>query len=158
MTNEEPLPGEREWRVIPDFPKYEINSDGDVRNVRTKRVLRETEKKDGTFYYSLNQNTYGPKIKRSYERLLYSAWPEVDGEWKTIPGYENYEISKTRQVRNKLRIKNLTRKENGCYLLQWVDEHGKRRKHYWSEAEIGDEQDWDDFWNDVEPEEMKEAA
>lgn len=35
------------WKLIDDFPKYEVSDLGDVRNVRTGRVLKERLDKDG---------------------------------------------------------------------------------------------------------------
>jgi hypothetical protein len=68
------------WRRIPEFPKYQITPDGDIRNIRTGRLLAETENKTtGAFYYTLNKLTPDGRListSRNYRTLLAQAYPE----------------------------------------------------------------------------------
>jgi hypothetical protein len=44
------------WRTIPEFPIYEITPDGDVRNRRTGRLVREWQNKTtGAWSYALRK-------------------------------------------------------------------------------------------------------
>ncbi len=110
-----------EWRTLPEFPKYEITSDGDVRNRETWKQLNEIEnKKTGAYSYSLRRND-GSSTCRHYEGLIYSAWPELKpapktvkpkvkvkraprrkmDDWRDIPGFPRYQISKDGILRYK---------------------------------------------------------
>jgi NUMOD4 motif. len=111
-----------EWRTLPEFPKYEITSDGDVRNRESKKQLNEIEnKKTGAWSYSLRRAD-GFSTCRHYEGLIYSAWPELKpapkpkvvapkkpkraprrkaDEWRDIPGFPRYQISKDGILRYK---------------------------------------------------------
>jgi hypothetical protein len=104
-----------EWRRLPEFPKYEITSEGDVRNWWTKKKLNEIEnKKTGAFHYSLRRED-GSHTCRNYEGLIYSAWPELKpmpvektvslarpyGVWTDIPGFPKYQVHPDGRVRYK---------------------------------------------------------
>ncbi|ALY08672.1 HNH endonuclease domain protein [Arthrobacter phage CapnMurica] len=99
------------WRTLPEFPDYEITSDGDVRNRDTWYVLKEVQNKNtGAWSYSLRRPD-GRSTQRNFWSLIYSAWPELKpaddapkdvrrsparqyaerGRWKAIPGFPNYE-------------------------------------------------------------------
>jgi len=68
---------EVEWRTIPGFPSYQITPDGDVRNRRTGRLLRESQNPTtGAYSYTL-WRTDGTKTSRHYTSLLRDAYPEV---------------------------------------------------------------------------------
>ena len=65
------------WRTIPGFPSYQITPDGDVRNRRTRRLLRESENPTtGAWSYTLWRPD-GAKTSRNYASLLRDAYPEV---------------------------------------------------------------------------------
>lgn len=65
-----------EWRTIPGFPKYEITPDGDVRNRRTGRPVKEHRREtNGAYSYSLWRDD-GTKTSRNYASLLADAYPE----------------------------------------------------------------------------------
>lgn len=135
MAEQDPEPGARIWRVLPEFPKYEIDSDGQVRNRRTKRPLVETQDpRGGTWYYSLNTGSSNQhKAKRVYEKLLYSAFPELDPGWWDLPNFPGYEINQQGEVRSKLRMKPIGRTPSGHYrLYKRID--GVRTRHYWKEV------------------------
>ncbi len=111
-----------EWRVLPEFPNYEITSDGDVRNRWTFRVLKEIEnKRTGAWHYSLRRAN-GTSTSRGFWSLIYSAWPELKptatpatseeepkrryarrGGWMTIPDFPAYQMHPDGFVRNNSR-------------------------------------------------------
>lgn len=105
---------ETEWRVIPEFCKYEITILGDVRNRRTKKILAEhIDKNTGAYSYSLRRDDYST-TSRHYANLVDSAFPEhaipkpepkvkrvvsKRGSWKTVPDYPLYQIHKDGRLR-----------------------------------------------------------
>lgn len=106
-----------EWRTLPEFPKYEITSDGDVRNKWTKKKLNEVEnKRTGAYSYSLRRED-GRSTCRNFWGLVYSAYPELApkqtvkvlstrsyakrNQWVEIPGYPKYEAHPDGYVRYK---------------------------------------------------------
>lgn len=70
-----------EWRRIPEFPKYQITPDGDIRNQRTGNLLTEVQNKTtGAWSYTLRKAMPNGVLKnftRNYRTLLTSAYPEV---------------------------------------------------------------------------------
>lgn len=67
---------EQEWRTLPEFPDYQITSDGDVRNRWTRKPLKESQnKRTGAWHYTLWRN--GKKTSRNFWGLIYSAYPEL---------------------------------------------------------------------------------
>lgn len=70
-----------EWRRIPEFPKYQITPDGDVRNTRTGKLLTEVQNKTtGAWSYTLRKTMPDGRLKnytRNYRTLLLSAYPEM---------------------------------------------------------------------------------
>lgn len=72
-----------EWRVIPEFPNYEITKDGDVRNRTTGVLLRETCANGGWFYSLWNE---GRKASRGTRKLTRSAWPVTTQPDSNPPG------------------------------------------------------------------------
>jgi hypothetical protein len=104
-----------EWRVLPEFPKYEITEEGDVRNRLTKKKLNEIEnKRSGAFSYCLwiddKRSTH-----RHYEGLIYSAFPDLEPEpeWKPIPEFPQYAMNKKGLVKNIKSAKRLTFRNGG---------------------------------------------
>ena len=73
-----------EFRVIPEFPKYEITRDGDVRNIRTGKLILETEQRTGKFYYCLYKED-GRSTHKQWERLVWAAYPELKPPPKEKP-------------------------------------------------------------------------
>jgi hypothetical protein len=69
-----------EWRTVPDLPKYEVTRDGDVRNARTGRLIREfQDPNSGAWAYSLKREAPGGGLKnttRTYRSLVRAAYPE----------------------------------------------------------------------------------
>ena len=65
-----------EWRTIPGFPAYQITPDGDVRNRRLGRLLRESQNPTtGAYSYTLWRPD-GTKTSRNYRTLLNAAYPK----------------------------------------------------------------------------------
>jgi hypothetical protein len=110
-----------EWQMIPGFSRYEITPDGDVRNIRTGKLLTELENKTtGAFAYSLYKDD-GMNTHRTYQSLVYLAYPELKpkpeptpepekkprryarrGGWKDIPGFPQYQMHEDGIVRYKV--------------------------------------------------------
>ena len=69
-----------DWRTIPEFPKYQITPDGDVRNERTGRLVKEVlNKGNGSWAYTLRKLMPDGRLKnytRNYVSLVRAAWPE----------------------------------------------------------------------------------
>jgi hypothetical protein len=105
-----------EWRVIPEFPKYEITSDGDVRNRETWHVLSEIQNKGtGAYFYCLWTED-GKTCSRNFQNLVYAAYPELrpppkvkpvstkkyeKNIWRTIPDFQKYQMHPDGRVRNR---------------------------------------------------------
>jgi hypothetical protein len=108
-----------EWRTLPEFPKYEITSDGDVRNKWTKKKLNEVHnKKTGAYSYSLRRED-GSSTCRNHWGLVVSAFPEYSekkvvqvekstrsyakrNQWVDIPGFPTYQAHPDGLVRYKV--------------------------------------------------------
>jgi hypothetical protein len=137
-----------EWRTLPEFPKYEITSDGDVRNKWTKKKLKEIEnKRTGAWHYSLRKED-GRSTCRNFWGLVYSAYPELEpaqpveepkvvhriyarrGKYVEIPGYPKYEIHPDGKVRySKTRRPRPTEQINGVeYVALFNDDGSVKRR------------------------------
>ena len=51
------------WKTIKDFPNYQISDKGEIKNIKTNRILKQSYNQDG---YAILQLTdgYNPKMKR----------------------------------------------------------------------------------------------
>lgn len=134
-----------EWRTLPEFPKYEITSDGDVRNRWTKKKLKEVEnKKTGAYSYSLRKED-GTSTCRNFWGLVYSAYPELApkkaeeeapkrsystrGHWVDIPGFPIYQAHPSGIVRYKRSRKHREIHKQGEELyVKLIDEYGRSRR------------------------------
>lgn len=133
-----------EWRVLPEFRKYEITADGDIRNRETKKVLKEVENtRTGCFSYCLYR-TNGTTTQRSFWGLVYSAFPELMGDWKAIPSFPGYQVNKEGRVRGTRQYNMLPISSTGFVRLC---RDGKR--HLWCVGELGNEEDWNTFWEEA---------
>lgn len=119
-----------EWITIADYPLYEINADGIVRNQKTGHIQKKWIKGNtGEVYYLLvkdkfqvRQNVYDLVAKtflpnpNGWTRILVKdgnnencsaqnlEWADdiMDTEkWDQIKGFDDYEINRNGQVRNK---------------------------------------------------------
>lgn len=127
-----------EWRTLPEFPKYEITDDGDIRNRNTRKRINETQNgHTGAWSYCLRRED-GTTTHRAYEGLIYSAWPELEpapekpaepkkkprryssrGGWKDIPGYSRYQFHADGIVRYK--VGKGFRPNHGGYFILFSD-------------------------------------
>lgn len=137
-----------EWRTLPEFPDYEITSDGDVRNRWSFKQLKEHQNKNtGAWSYSLRRRDK-TSTQRNFWSLIYSAWPELApakpvaepaaprgsyarrGMYVEIPGYPKYEIHPDGKIRyTKTRRPRPTETEGGVeYAVLFNHEGSVRRK------------------------------
>lgn len=112
------------WRTLPEFPLYEITEDGDVRNRDTLRTLREVHNKTtGAYYYCLRKTRDSSTYCRNFWGLIYSAYPELDTGWTSLPDYPEYEVNTQGDVRHRRRMKVLPKTKSGATVLR---QQGKR--------------------------------
>lgn len=66
---------EREWRVIPEFPKYEMTFDGDIRTVSSKSPItyRQLDEDSGMTIVLFRE---GGLVEKDIRGLIYSTFPE----------------------------------------------------------------------------------
>lgn len=79
MTNPPDTPAET-WAVIARFPGYEISGDGHVRNRRTRRILRPTERRYGP---AVRLHRGGQRRSRAYVSTLVDeafGTPELEAD------------------------------------------------------------------------------
>lgn len=135
-----------EWRVLPEFPKYEITDDGDVRNRDTRKLLNETQnKRTGVWSYSLRRND-GTNTHRGCWSLIYSAFPELKpvkepepvkstrsyskrNQWADIPDFPRYEIHPDGKVRYRVSKRFRKTEMNGeVEMVVLLNEQGSHRR------------------------------
>jgi hypothetical protein len=134
------------WRVIPEFPKYEMTKDGDIRNRDTWTVLQESENKTtGAWYYSLWKDGHKHAFARAYQPLLYSTWPELLDGWFPIPGFPGYLVTKSGTVMGTRYYVELPKSKTGFFTLR---RNGKR--HLWCRARLGTPEQIEQFFNNTE--------
>lgn len=76
-----------EYKKIPNYENYEINIDGEVRNVKTKRILKKI-RHSRVF---LTENGISKDI--SIKKILFELFnPISNNDFKIIPNYSNYMI------------------------------------------------------------------
>jgi len=90
------------WKEIQGFEKYSINERGEVKNTQTGYIYSQQIHK-GSAYVRLSNATKAQNFR--VQGLVEKHFPtELNGEeWRSITGYENYEIS------NKGRVKNVSK-------------------------------------------------
>lgn len=131
------------YRTLPEFPDYEITSEGDVRNRWTKRKINETQNKNtGAWSYSLRRKDK-TSTQRNFWGLVYSAWPELapkktakvfvitpvnKGQYRVIPDFPKYEIHPSGRVRyTKTRKARASQTDHVKYVILFNDEGQHRR-------------------------------
>ena len=67
---------EQEWRVIPDFPKYEMNMDGEIRTISHKAEMLPHYAGEEALDKSVSLWREGGIIETNLNGLLYKVWPE----------------------------------------------------------------------------------
>lgn len=97
------------WKTIKDFPNYQISDEGEVKNIKTNRILKHSYNQDG---YAILQLTDGikPKMKRIHRLVLETFNP--------IENSEKYEVNH----------KDRNPKNNNLNNLEWVS--SKQNIHY----------------------------
>lgn len=131
------------WRVIPNFKRYEITEDGDVRNRKTKLRLKEVSIKGGYFAYNLYAND-GKMVQRSFWGLVYSAYPELLDGWRPIPGFPNHIFNRRGQVQSRAQYKILKPvAKNGTVRLH---QDGKIHRWHINHLGLNTKEAWDAFW------------
>ena len=70
---------DRQWRVIDEFPLYEVSNHGEVRNTARGNLLKSRINKDG--YPQITFKLGTRTLNRTVHRLVALAWlPRLDGE------------------------------------------------------------------------------
>lgn len=64
------------WRKLYDFPEYEMNQDGEIRNVKTGRQKYTDRSVNGMLYDSFDCMVGGIRYRKSLSRLLEMTWPD----------------------------------------------------------------------------------
>jgi hypothetical protein len=74
------------WKKINEFPNYEINKNGEVRNIKTKYLLKCRKLVSGYFGFSMHKhNKIGNKILfRTQHRLLMMAFVDNPNNYNTV--------------------------------------------------------------------------
>jgi hypothetical protein len=67
-----------EWMTIPNFSRYEINLQGQVRNIRTKQILSQRLDKKGYYVLALT-NDNEARTTKALHRLLMETFKPVEG-------------------------------------------------------------------------------
>ena len=89
------------WKTIKDFPNYQVSDKGEIKNIKTNRILKQSYNQDG---YAILQLTdgYKPKMKRVHRLVLETFNP--------IENSDEYEVNhKDRNIKN-----------NALDNLEWV--------------------------------------
>lgn len=96
-----------EWVTIPNFSKYEINLQGQVRNIRTKQILSQRLDKKGYYVLALtNDNEMG--TTKALHRLLMETFKPMEGMDKLTVNHINH-VKTDNQLDN---LEWLTNREN----------------------------------------------
>ena len=128
-----------EWRVLPEFPKYEITEDGDVRNRRTGKAIQETQNKNTKAWSYCLRRKDGKTTHRAHWGLVESAFPHlavpkpekkpkrIYHEKRDIPDFPRYQIDATgvvRFVKSRQRIP--VHKDHTEYVILYNDKGQKK--------------------------------
>lgn len=108
----------KKYRKIPSLNYlYEISQDGELRNVKSKRVQQVYENWDGYIFYSINNQNFINKTKRAtrfQHRLIAEVWIKRPEHLKDIP-FNKLQINHKNYIKDDNRIENLewcTQSEN----------------------------------------------
>jgi len=96
------------WKIIRQFPNYEVSNDGKVRNTKTKKLLKPYVNKGGYFAVGLSKD--GKIFQRLINRLVAEAF---------IPNLEN---------KPQVNHKNGDKINNHVDNLEWVTAY-ENKKH-----------------------------
>ena len=94
---------ESNWKVLNDFPQYEINPLGEVRNIKTQRILK-LDKSNGTYKLRKDNKSFNLSKQKLIEYTFENTMEDLPNEeWKDIEGYEGlYEVSNMGRIKSLL--------------------------------------------------------
>ena len=90
-----------DWVVVEDYPKYEIDGGGRVRNIRTQNVLKPcpTSKHGDTVYLYMDGDEYKYQYKVSIRELYLKAYGrEYDDKNPYVPDHSSRGLRKKQVV------------------------------------------------------------
>jgi hypothetical protein len=67
---------EQEWRVIPDFPNYEMNIDGIIRTIKHKATMMPHYVGEEETKQSVSLWREGGLVEKNLHSLIYEVFPE----------------------------------------------------------------------------------
>lgn len=111
-----------DWAPVKDFSKYEINADGVIRNVHTKKVISQRYISKKTLVCTLFDDN-GLRNQVKVKELLKFSFPqaeeELEEEWVPIANFENYLVSPNGKVKNSItnRVFDPQKPNNGYYSI-----------------------------------------
>lgn len=117
------------WKKIEGFENYEISTFGNVRNVKTLRILSKTVNRDGYLYCCLNKDK--KKYTFRIHRLVASVFLLNDFNKPTV----NH-IDGVKHNNNLINLEWATRKEQSIHSVQNGLHGCKRIKVYCSKSNI----------------------
>ena len=83
-----------EWKLIDDFPKYEASNLGNIRNLKTQRVLKKSMVNTG--YYVVPLRKDGKTYNKSVHRLIAQTWVKNDDVNNTVVNHINHDKTDNR--------------------------------------------------------------
>ena len=101
------------WKTISTNPNYEVSDEGNIRNKKTKKILKGIPDKDGY----LKVHLYCPTKNYYVHRLVALAFLEAPKENQT----EVHHIDANRQNNNVKNLKWVTRQENDSHVVHKVN-------------------------------------
>ena len=111
------------WKIIKDFPDYEVSDLGNIRNIKTQKILKPyksyTLKKPGYERYKVKLYKNKKGYMRYVHQLVAKAFLEIP---KTNPDGTILDL-KTLQVNHK----DYDTSNNNVYNLEWVDSNYNNR-------------------------------
>lgn len=86
------------FMIIPQYPKYEISANGEVRNISTKKVLKQKFSKP---YFSIGLYSDDKKVHyHNVHRLVALAWIETPKNYKELQVAHNDGIATNNHFEN----------------------------------------------------------
>lgn len=72
------------WKVIEEYPKYEVSNKGNVRHIKNKKILKPAISLQGYFYVSVSKGTRKTLKKVKIHRLVATTFIPNPKNKKTI--------------------------------------------------------------------------
>lgn len=89
---------EEQWKAIPEFPQYEASTLGNVRNSKTKRVMKPYQVPDGYMQVRLSLGSNANFKVCRVHRLIATTWIQITNGEKKIVKHKNGVRSDNRVV------------------------------------------------------------